>query len=357
MKRLVAVLCVLAMVFGCLTGCATKAGEAATPATTAPAEETKAPEAAVTPETPAAETSEKWEWGDITLVVPFKAGGGADTVARLLAEYWGKELGCTIIVDNRDGANTEIGTTHYVQECKADGTSLLLGVQIYYASCIQVQNAAYKYDDVTVMNFNELDPCIICVTKDSPYQTWDDLNAAVLANPGKFSISATAGGDQMLMLGVLMEKLGWDIKIVNYDGATDRMTALLGGHVDMCATTLAGSLDQDVTQLLVTAEERNAKVPDAPTLREVCQDDTLPFMGSSRFVGIHSSVLKDYPERFKILYDSLGELMQPGTDYMNAVAASGRDIVTGWHDWDANQALQAGFWTSCEKYASYLATE
>jgi hypothetical protein len=74
-------------------------------------------------------------------------------------------------------------------------------------------------------------------------------------------------------------------------------------------------------------------------------------------VGIHSSVLQEYPERFKILSDSRGELMQPGTDYMNAVAASGRDIVTGWRDWDANQALQTGFWTSCEKYASYLATE
>lgn len=350
-KRFLALVCTLVMLLAC-----TSCGGGKKADTPAPSQQDP-PKAADTPDTAGDSAPDKWEWGDITFVVPFKAGGGADTVARLLAEYWGQELGTNFIIDNRGGANTEVGTTYYVKEAPKDGTAVFLGVQIYYASCIQTQNADYDYDDVTVMNFNELDPCNIVVTKDSPYQTFEELNEAVLANPGKFSISATAGGDQMLMIGVLQEKLGWDVKVINYDGATERMTALLGGHVDMCATTLAGSLDQDVTQIVNCGTERNEAVPDIPTLREVCGDDTLPFMGSSRFVGIHSSVLEEYPERYQLLYESLEKVMQPGSEHMKAVAAAHRDSVTGWKDWDTNQELQAGFWDSCTQYKEYLMAE
>ena len=356
-KRWIAILCMIAVVAGCLAGCGQKQSEETT--TKAPETTTAAPNNESKEEGGSeAEGSGKWEWGDITFVVPFKAGGGADTVARLLAEYWGQEIGANFVVDNRQGANTEIGNTYYVKETPKDCTSLLMGVEIYYASCIQAQNADYNFDDVTVMNFVELDPCNIVVRPDFEYQTFEELNEAVLANPGKFSIAATAGGDQMMMIGVLEEKLGWDLKVVNYDGgASDRMAALIGGHVDLCATTLSGSLDQDVTQILVSATERNPKVPDTPTLREVVGDDTLPFMGSSRFVGIHSSAIEEYPERFKILYDGLEKIMQPGTPYMQAVAEANRDSVTGWKDWDTNQKLQADFWDSCTKYLKYLTAE
>ena len=358
-KRWIAILCVLTVIMGCLAGCGQKQEETTT--TKAPETTTAAPDKQDDKNedtTGGSEGSGKWEWGDITFVVPFKAGGGADTVARLLAEYWGKEIGANFVVDNRKGANTEIGNTYYIKETPKDCTALLMGVEIYYASCIQAQNADYKFDDVTVMNFVELDPCNIVVRPDFEYQTFEELDAAVKANPGKFSIAATAGGDQMMVIGVLEEKLGWDLKVVNYDGgASDRMTALLGGHVDLCATTLSGSLDQDVTQILVSSTERNPKVPDVPTLREVVGDDTLPFMGSSRFVGIHASAIEEYPERFKILYDGLEKIMQPGTPYMKAVTEANRDSVTGWKDWDTNQKLQADFWDSCTKYLKYLTAE
>ena len=159
------------------------------------------------------------------------------------------------------------------------------------------------------------------------------------------------------MLNMLQDAYDLDFKVITYDSGNDFRTALLGGHVDMCATTLAGSLDQDVTQIVNCGTERNAAVPDIPTLREVCNDETLPFMGSSRFVGIHSSVLEEYPERYQILYDSLQKVMQPGSDHMKAVAAANRDTVTGWKDWDTNQELQAGFWDSCTQYKSYLMAE
>lgn len=171
MKRLLALACSLAIMATCLSACG-KTETQSTPAVD------DSPEAA-----PTETSSGKWEWGDITFVVPFSAGGGADTVARLLAEYWGQELGTNFIIDNRGGANTEIGTTYYVNEAPKDATAIYMGVQIYYSSCIQTQNADYDYDDVTVMNFVELDPCNIVVTKDSPYQTFEELNEAVLANP------------------------------------------------------------------------------------------------------------------------------------------------------------------------------
>ncbi|MBS6642141.1 MAG: hypothetical protein KH366_01000 [Clostridiaceae bacterium] len=365
MKKAFLLIGTVAMMMG-LSACAgskpaqTEAAAPAVKAESTQAQETSGqdkPEAAGSEAAGSETDGKKWEWGDITLVVPFKAGGGADTVARLLGEHWGKELGCTFIIDNRDGANTEIGTTYYVKECKPDATNLYMGVQIYYSTCILLQDAAYQFDDVSVMNFIELDPCCICVTEDSPYQTWDELNEAVLANPGKFSIAATAGGDQMLMLGTLADSLGWDVKIINYDGATERMSALLGGHVDMCATTITGSVGQGVTQIVVSSDERSEQVPDCPTLREVIGDDSLTFMGSSRFIGVHSSVLEEYPERYQILLDSLEKIMQPGSDYMNAVAAAGRDNVTAWRGVETSQELQKGFFESCQEYQQYLTVE
>lgn len=80
-------------------------------------------------------------------------------------------------------------------------------------------------------------------------------------------------------------------------------------------------------------------------------------MGSARFVGIHSSVLEEYPERYQILYDALEKVMQPGTPYMEAVKQAGRDSVTGWHDFETNQQLQAEAWESCTKYIDYLKAE
>ncbi|MBQ4473166.1 MAG: hypothetical protein II930_02620, partial [Lachnospiraceae bacterium] len=145
-KRWIAILCVLTVIMGCLAGCGQKQEETTT--TKAPETTTAAPDKQDDDKedtTGGSEGSGKWEWGDITFVVPFKAGGGADTVARLLAEYWGKEIGANFVVDNRKGANTEIGNTYYIKETPKDCTALLMGVEIYYASCIQAQNADYKF--------------------------------------------------------------------------------------------------------------------------------------------------------------------------------------------------------------------
>lgn len=100
---------------------------------------------------------DKWPSKSIKLIVPFNTGGGLDASARLLAKYWEKELGVKIAVENRGGANGQIGTTYFMG-LPDDGSNVLMSAQLFYSANIIVQNAPFSIDDLAVLNALESDP-------------------------------------------------------------------------------------------------------------------------------------------------------------------------------------------------------
>jgi Uncharacterized protein conserved in bacteria len=295
--------------------------------------------------------AEKWPTGPITMIVPFKAGGGLDVVGRLLAKHWEKELGVPIRIENRGGANGQIGTMHYLT-LPDDGSSLLMNAQLYYSSTILTQNAPYKIDDIELLNFVELAPNCVAVAANASYNTFSELNDAILQNPGKIKFAVSPGSPGAIAVDYLINRLGWKVKIVNYDGGTDIDTALPGGHVDATVLGIPGTVQRHKV-LAVWADERFPPAPEVPTLQEVLGGEKLPFIATSRFVAVHASVKEKYPDRYRILLETL-ERASKSPDYLKDIESAGRADVTVWIGPEKSNTMNHELHELAEKYKSSL---
>lgn len=106
-----------------------------------------------------------WPKGKVTLLVPYKAGGSSDVMCRGLAKYWEKYLGVTIIIDNRDGASSQVGTMIYSKHTTFGNTNYL-GCQVYFSANIIAQNTTYRFDQFEVINIQQEDAIEIVVMND-----------------------------------------------------------------------------------------------------------------------------------------------------------------------------------------------
>lgn len=295
-------------------------------------------------------SAEKWPTKDLTMVVNFGAGGGLDISARLLAKYWEKELGVGIKVENRAGASGQVGTTYFMS-LPDDGTNVLMGAQIYYSSNIVIQGATYTIDDISILNYIEMDPCSLVVTPKSPFQSFESLNTAIKANPGKFKMGLASGGVSTIMIEYLKKHFDWDIKIVNYDSNAQRMAALLGGHIDFATTALMSGIDREKS-LLVWADKRYAFLPDVPTLHEIIKEK-VPYVTNARFIALHSSVKEKYPDRYQILLNTL-EKAYKNPEYQKALQDSKRDKISMWLGPEESDRLNREFHETVLEYKSAL---
>ena len=269
----------------------------------------------------------KWPDKPITFVVPVGPGGGLDTSARLLAKYWEKELGTSIVVVNRPGAGTLVGTTHFLG-LPDDGSAVLLGAQISFSNTIVTQDASYKFDDISLLSFIAFNDECLSVLENSPYQTFEALNTAIQENPGKIRFAVVSGTPAKLMFEALKARYGWDVKIVNYNSAAERQSALLGGHIDVCTGGINTALRNDEKILLIMGDERNKAFPDVPVLNELI-DKPVNANGTYQFVAVHSTLKSKYPERYQLLLDSLTKTWN-SDEFQSALKEIGMDKIASW---------------------------
>lgn len=274
-----------------------------------------------------------WPKGKVTLLVPFSAGGSVDSMARSLAKYWEKELNVPVIIENRDGASGQVGATVF-QKMPADGNTVFLGTQMYLSANIVLQNANFKIDDFDVINIQQIDPVTIAVLEDSPYQTLDDLIQDIKKNPGKVKWGTIYGGPLQLAGEILNDKLGLQVKTVSYDSGSAMRTALLGKHVDFIFGNANGdqAIKGKARVLAVAAGQRHPIWPDSPTFNEALKkyNETLPDIGSSRFIAVHKSLKDKYPDRYQKLADTYKKAYE-SPEYQAFRKQTGEDTVSGYY--------------------------
>ena len=209
----------------------------------------------------------------IRLVVPFAPGGGTDVVARTLAQELAKDLGGSVIVENKPGAGTIIGT-QAVATSEPDGYTLLMGT---FANAVNPSlRATLPYDPhkdfaavaLVARSFN-----IVVVNPKSPFRSIADLIAAAKADPGKLSYGTYGTGTSAHLAGELFKNLAKvDLTTVPYKGAAPAITDLLGGQIQVMFTTVASAASQieagQLRALAVTSAERSPAFPDLPTVAE-----------------------------------------------------------------------------------------
>ncbi|MFM2660936.1 tripartite tricarboxylate transporter substrate binding protein [Vibrio chagasii] len=205
---------------------------------------------------------------NIRLVVPFGAGGGTDAVGRTLANSAKDVLGQNISIMNRTGGAGAVGMSFGAQQ-RADGYTLTV-VTREIASLPQMGLMRHTADDFRLIRLVNLDPAVVLVAADSPYNTINDLIKEAKDNPGSVKFASTAAPNFYLMS---LEK-DQDIKLnaIPYNGASEAIPAVLGHHTDVTMVTPGEAIAQlrsgQLKALGVMSEERIQYIPDVPTLKE-----------------------------------------------------------------------------------------
>jgi len=210
----------------------------------------------------------------ITLVVPYPAGGSADTVARLIAKSMTAHLGQTIIVDNKAGAGTAIGAGA-VAQAAPDGYTLLLS-----SNTTWTLNAALKtklpYDPVKSFEAVGLiggSPLVLLANPSVQANSVQELVAVAKSKPGKLTYASFGNGTSSHFAGEMFKLMaGVEITHVPYKGSAPAMQDLIGGQVDLSFDVNVAAKPQlearKVKALAVTSKERTPSLPNVPTLAE-----------------------------------------------------------------------------------------
>jgi len=209
----------------------------------------------------------------ITLVVPFPAGGGGDTLARLVAEPLARELGQTIVVDNRPGAGGNIGTASAAR-AEPDGYTLAYATNGTQAiNHWLYKNPGFSRDDFEPISRLTVIAAAVVVNAEEPYQTLQDLLDAARRAPGTLTCgSAGNGTTSHLACEQLKQMAQVDIVHVPYRGGAAALTDLLGRRTSVqidVMPNVAGQIAAGrLRALAVTTQERVASHPTIPTVSE-----------------------------------------------------------------------------------------
>jgi len=215
------------------------------------------------------------EWPDkpVKLVVPYPAGGAADTTARILAQYLGERLKQQIIVDNRPGGSGTIGAS-YVAKAPADGYTLLLDATSYTVNPSLFPKLNYDpAKDLAPVSLIMQVPLLMVVPTSSPYANVADVVKAAKEKPGKLTFaSAGSGGAQHLAAELFSQSEKISMTHIPYKGGAPALTDLIGGQVDLMfsATTASGNFVKSgkLKPLAITSAKRLETWPQVPTVAE-----------------------------------------------------------------------------------------
>ncbi|MFA5490636.1 MAG: tripartite tricarboxylate transporter substrate binding protein [Candidimonas sp.] len=209
----------------------------------------------------------------ITMIVPYSAGGNTDVIARLLAQRLGESMGQQVIVDNRPGGNTLIGT-EAVARSAGDGYTILLTTLTF-----AVLPSLYKqlpFD--TLKDFSPISlavtlPNVLVINKEVPAQTLPELIDYAKKHPGKLNYSSTGSGTSPhLSMELLKHMSGIDAVHVPYKGGAQAMTDLLGNQIQAQFIGLPVALPVieagKLTAVGVTSEKRSEIAPEIPAIAE-----------------------------------------------------------------------------------------
>jgi tripartite-type tricarboxylate transporter receptor subunit TctC len=209
----------------------------------------------------------------VRLVVPFPAGGSNDVVARAMSQPLSQALGQSVVVENRPGANTIIGT-EAVARAPADGhTVLIAGFTLMSLAALRSKLPFDPLKDFAAVTRLGTQPFIISVHPSLPAKSIKELIAVARARPGQIVYAVNGFGTAQHLSGELLKaRSRIDMKLVVFQGGAPSTIAVLGGHAGVLISTLP-PIAQHVSSgklraLAVTSRERSTLLKDVPTVME-----------------------------------------------------------------------------------------
>ena len=224
----------------------------------------------------------------IRLVVPFAPGGGTDLVARTLAAGLTQELGRTVIVDNKPGAGTIIGSD-VVAQAAPDGYTLLMATFAHAVNPSLQKKLPYDTEKAFApISLVGVSNNVLVVKDASPFRTVQDVIAAAKANPRKLTYASQGIGTSAHLAGELFDNLtGVQMKHVPYRGAGPALTDVIGGQIDMMFATSAAATalieSKRLRALGTTASAGQSQMAGIPAIA-----DTVPGYTVDSWYGLYA---------------------------------------------------------------------
>ncbi len=207
----------------------------------------------------------------VRLIVPYPPGGGNDTISRLLAPKFAESLGQQLIIDNRPGAGTTIGTAL----AAPDGYTIVMSSVASHAMAPQMYaNPGYDpIKDFSAVTLLATTPMLLAVSAGMPFKSLQDVIAAAKASPGKLTYASGGNGTPPhLSAAIFTEKTGIQMAHVPYKGSGPALVDVIGGQITMIIDT-AASVTPHVRSgkmrgIAITGKRRWPDLPEVPTFAE-----------------------------------------------------------------------------------------
>jgi tripartite-type tricarboxylate transporter receptor subunit TctC len=221
----------------------------------------------------AASAASDYPTRSITLVVPYAAGGGNDVIARLVAAKMSASLGQPIVVENKGGAGSTIGTRD-VARSRPDGYTLLIATSALAINPSLYPDAGYDPKrDFAPIGLIAASANLVLVRRSLPVRSIARLIALAKREPGKLNFASTGTGTSTHLAAALFASMaGVKLTAIPYKGVAPAVTDLLGGHVDLmfCPMSSVVGLVREgrLPALAVTGARRSPLFPQLPTVSE-----------------------------------------------------------------------------------------
>lgn len=209
----------------------------------------------------------------IRMIVPFAAGGGSDISARTMSDALGQALGTTIVVDNRPGAGSVLGTDLAAKAAPDGYTTLLGNISMTFNAALYKKLPYNALRDLAPISLATEQPNIIVTHPSLSAKTLQEFIALARTQPGKLTYaSAGLGSGTHLAMEMLMMSQKISLVHVPYKGTGPAITALLGNETSAFMSTFASALphvrSNRLRALAVTTKKRAPPLPEVPTVEE-----------------------------------------------------------------------------------------
>jgi tripartite-type tricarboxylate transporter receptor subunit TctC len=206
------------------------------------------------------------------MIIPFAPGGGSDVLGRVLAEKMSGELGVSVIVENKPGASSIIGT-EAVAKAAPDGYTILLT-----NSAVTSNPTFFKlpFDTQNLVAITKVAnaPQLLVANPNAPFKNLKELIAYAKENPGKVTIGTAGAGQISHLAAEMLEKSsGTEMIMVHYKGSGGALADLIGGQINMSFGTAPGLMQHirngKVIPIAVSSAQRMAALPNTPSVAEL----------------------------------------------------------------------------------------
>lgn len=263
----------------------------------------------------------------VKLVVPYPAGGGVDGVARLIAERLSSLWGHPVIVENRAGANGNIGG-EYVAKSPPDGYTVLFSPSpVYTTAKLLYPNLPFDPDkDLKPVMLAAVTPNVIMVTPKLPINTLQELIAYARQHPGQVTYASQGIGSTAHLTAAYLAQLAkLDLRHIPYRGAAPALNDVIAGHVTMTVDGLSSALGVIrggvIRALVVASKKRSSALPDLPTTAEA----GLPGFESESWYGV--TVPGQTPDDVvKIIHDGMAKAFKAPDIHKN-LTEHGAEVI------------------------------